>query len=206
MKVVMQNGKGEIVEKKSRFIAHVFKIETEDEAIEIINKIKKKYWDARHNCYAYVLGDKGEIQRFSDDGEPSGTAGKPIFDVITGRQITNCLIVVTRYFGGVLLGTGGLVRAYQSSSIEGINNSIIGEVIEGFTGNIDIEYTNLGKVQYICESMGIEIQDIQYTENVHMELIIEKDIMEKFVKTLQNEFSGDVNMTNTASKKICKKI
>lgn len=107
-RIIIKDGTGEIVEKKSRFIANVKAVKSEEEAIAFINEVKKKYWDARHNCMAYVVND---IQRFSDDGEPSGTAGKPILDVITGRELTNAVIVVTRYFGGVLLGTGGLVRA-----------------------------------------------------------------------------------------------
>ena len=116
-RIIIKDGTGEIVEKKSRFIANVKAVKSEEEAIAFINEIKKKYWDARHNCMAYVVDG---IQRFSDDGEPSGTAGKLILDVITGRELTNAVIVVTRYFGGVLLGTGGLVRAYQKASIEAL--------------------------------------------------------------------------------------
>ena len=108
-KIVYEAGEGEIVEKKSRFIAHVLPVEEEEQALEKIEQIKKQYWDARHNCYAYVIGKKQELQRFSDDGEPSGTAGKPILEVLLGEEIHNALVVVTRYFGGTLLGTGGLV-------------------------------------------------------------------------------------------------
>ena len=111
MKKIIKAGNGEFIDKKSRFIAYICNIESEEQAVKIISEIKKKYWDARHNCYAYILGDNNEVQRFSDDGEPSGTAGKPILEVITGNECSNCLCVVTRYFGGVLLGTGGLVRA-----------------------------------------------------------------------------------------------
>ena len=112
-KEIYEGGSDEVVEKKSRFIATVFPVKTEEEAVAIIEETKKKYWDARHNCFAYVIGSKNELQRFSDDGEPSGTAGKPILDVLTGEGVHNALIIVTRYFGGTLLGTGGLVRAYQ---------------------------------------------------------------------------------------------
>ena len=206
MNVVVDNGRGEIVEKKSRFIAHVFSIKTEDEATTIINQIKKKYWDARHNCFAYVIGDKGEIQRFSDDGEPQGTAGKPILEVITSRDLTNVLVVVTRYFGGVLLGTGGLVRAYQGATIEGLANATLGEIIDGLTANIEFEYTNLGKIQYICEADNIQIDEINYTEKVHMALTIEKEKIDGFVHKLQNEFSGEIQLEDIKEKKICKKI
>lgn len=206
MNVVVDNGRGEIVEKKSRFIAHVFSIKTEDEATTIINQIKKKYWDARHNCFAYVIGDKGEIQRFSDDGEPQGTAGKPILEVITSRDLTNVLVVVTRYFGGVLLGTGGLVRAYQGATIEGLANATLGEIIDGLTANIEFEYTNLGKIQYICEADNIQIDETDYTEKVHMALTIEKEKIDGFVHKLKNEFSGEIQLEDIKEKKICKKI
>ena len=103
MKKIISGGTGEFTDKKSRFIANIYHIEDEDMAVKIIEQLRKKYWDARHNCYAYVLGGKSEIQRFSDDGEPSGTAGKPILEVITGNECGNCLCVVTRYFGGVLM-------------------------------------------------------------------------------------------------------
>ena len=130
-RAVYEGGQGEIVEKKSRFIATVLPIETEEEALEFIAKMKKKYWDARHNCYAYVTGDKGQIQRFSDDGEPQGTAGKPMLDILNSYGLTDCLLVVTRYFGGTLLGTGGLVRAYTDATRAGIENSDIVEKIPG---------------------------------------------------------------------------
>ena len=104
-KIVYKGGTGEIVEKKSRFIANVFKVESEDEALEIIEQTRKKYWDARHNCFAYIIGENGQTKRCSDDKEPQGTAGKPILEVIEGAGIKNILVVVTRYFGGTLLGT-----------------------------------------------------------------------------------------------------
>ena len=112
IKIVYQGNSAEIIEKKSRFIADIFSVSSEEEALQILEKVKKKYWDARHHCWAYVVGDEQVQERCSDDGEPSGTAGKPILEVIRGNEIHNVLIVVTRYFGGTLLGTGGLVRAY----------------------------------------------------------------------------------------------
>ena len=125
IKILYEGGSGELEEKKSRFIANTLPISTQEEAIEFIEKIKKQYWDARHNCYAYVLGDRHEIQRFSDDGEPGGTAGKPMLDVLLGEDIHNIVVVVTRYFGGTLLGTGGLVRAYSGATKEGLAGSVI---------------------------------------------------------------------------------
>ena len=112
---IYKGGIGEIIMKKSRFIAYVSPVETEDEAIAFIDGIRKKHWDATHNCYAYIIGNRNPIMRFSDDGEPSQTAGKPMLDVLTAKELCNLVVVVTRYFGGTLLGTGGLVKAYRSA-------------------------------------------------------------------------------------------
>lgn len=125
MKTVYAGGEGEIVEKKSRFIATVRPVSSEEEAVAFINEMKKKYWDARHNCSAFVIGDRQEISRCSDDGEPAQTAGRPILDVLLKEEIHNVCVVVTRYFGGTLLGTGGLVRAYQKATQTGLENSVI---------------------------------------------------------------------------------
>ena len=124
-KILYSAGCGEIEEKKSRFIAHTEAVTSEEEAVNFINSMKKQYFDARHNCYAFVIGDNSELTRCSDDGEPSGTAGRPMLEVLLGEGITNVVCVVTRYFGGPLLGTGGLVRAYQAAVKQGLNNSVI---------------------------------------------------------------------------------
>ena len=118
-RVLLEGGQGEYEEKKSRFIATVRKCGSEGEALAFIEEMKKKYWDARHNCYAYCLGDRGELARCSDDGEPGGTAGRPMLEMLLGEEIRNAAVVVTRYFGGVLLGTGGLVRAYTRAVQKG---------------------------------------------------------------------------------------
>ena len=123
LRTVYQGGVGEIVEKKSRFIATVRLVESEEEALEVLEAARKKYWDATHNCFAYVIGERRETVRCSDDGEPSGTAGRPMLDVLLGEEITNVIVIVTRYFGGTLLGTGGLVRAYSKAVQEGLANS-----------------------------------------------------------------------------------
>ena len=146
-RAVYEGGQGEIVEKKSRFIATVLPIETEEEALEFIAKMKKKYWDARHNCYAYVIGERQELQRCSDDGEPNGTAGRPMLDVLLHEDIHNTVVVVTRYFGGVLLGTGGLVRAYTKSTQLALENAGINEVNRYAVVLITCPYSLLGTVQ-----------------------------------------------------------
>ena len=174
-KIVYRPGQGEIVEKKSRFIAHVQPVGSEEEALEFIGKIKKKYWDARHNCYAYTAGPHREVTRCSDDGEPSGTAGRPILDVLVGSGLYDAVIVVTRYFGGVLLGTGGLVRAYSSAAREGLAQSVIIEKQEGAIYQIGTDYQGLGKIQYQAGEQNIPIMQADYGENVKLELVLTQE-------------------------------
>ena len=171
-KTVYIGGKDEIVEKKSRFIATVQPVHTEEEAISFIESVKKQYWDARHNCFAYVIGERSQIQRCSDDGEPSGTAGKPMLDVLLGEEVHDTVVVVTRYFGGTLLGTGGLVRAYQGATKAGLNASTIIEKCYGRKWNIATDYTGLGKIQYILGQREIPILDTSYTDKVEITVLI----------------------------------
>lgn len=171
-KTIYKNGQAEIIEKKSRFIANVLSVESEDEALAKIDELKKKYWDARHNCFAYSIGTTMPILRFSDDGEPSGTAGKPILEVITGSQINNILIVVTRYFGGTLLGTGGLVRAYSAASKSGILSTLVEERIFAHKLIIIADYQSIGKIQYILSSNQISILSSDYSDNVTITALV----------------------------------
>ena len=142
-KVLYSGSQAEITEKKSRFIATICPVKTEEEAISFISGIKKKCWDARHNCFAYVIGN--ELQRFSDDGEPSGTAGKPMLDILVSKNIHDVCVVVTRYFGGVLLGTGGLVRAYQKVVNQSLSTCVLLEPLEGELLSIKSDYNSAGK-------------------------------------------------------------
>lgn len=178
--ITKEGGQGEIVEKKSRFIATVLPIDTEEEALQYIEKIKKKYWDARHNCFAFVIGSNNEIQRFSDDGEPQGTAGKPILETLLNENLHNTLIVVTRYFGGTLLGTGGLVRAYGQSSKEGIRNSVIQKVCEGISFKLTVDYNSIGKIKYIMGQMEITDAQEEYGQNVVLSILMKKDEYNEF--------------------------
>lgn len=178
--IIKEGGQGEIVEKKSRFIATVLPIDTEEEALQYIEKIKKKYWDARHNCFAFVIGSNNEIQRFSDDGEPQGTAGKPILETLLNENLHNTLIVVTRYFGGTLLGTGGLVRAYGQSSKEGIRNSVIQKVCEGTSFKLTVDYNSIGKIKHIMGQMGITDAQEEYGQNVVLSILMKKDEYNEF--------------------------
>ena len=171
-KTVYEGGEGEIVEKKSRFIATVRPVQTEEEALDFIEEMKKKYWDARHNCYVYSVGKNREYTRCSDDGEPSGTAGRPMLDVILGEDIYNVAVVVTRYFGGVLLGTGGLVRAYSKAVQEGLAASKVILKQKGIALKITTDYTGLGKIQYIAGERNIPVLDSEYTDKVVMKLLV----------------------------------
>ena len=169
---VYRGGSGEIVEKKSRFIAEVFPVTSEEEAMQYLEEARKRYWDARHHCWAYVLGRNPSAERMSDDGEPAGTAGKPILEVIRGRQITDVLVIVTRYFGGTLLGTGGLVRAYTASAAEGLKHSEIITRFHGFKLRIAADYTSLGKIQYLLAQREICILESMYTDKVELIVLV----------------------------------
>lgn len=174
-KTVYEGGSDEIVEKKSRFIADVKPVHSEEEALEFVEGIRKKYWDARHHCFAYVLGERSQIQRCSDDGEPSGTAGKPMLDVLLGEELHDTVVVVTRYFGGTLLGTGGLVRAYQGATKAGLEASTIITKCWGKKLKIGTDYTGLGKIQYILGQRGLSILDTIYTESVLIEVLVPQE-------------------------------
>ena len=177
-----EGGEGVIIEKKSRFIATVEPVETVEEAEQFIERMKKKYWDARHNCHAFTVGTKMPLSRCSDDGEPSGTAGKPMLEVLLGREIHNVAVVVTRYFGGTLLGTGGLVRAYTQAVQEGLANSRIVEKCNGCMYLLDMDYTELGKVQYQLAEHSIYVNNTIYEDRVKMEILIpegEEGLIEK---------------------------
>ena len=172
MKKIIKAGNGEFIDKKSRFIAYICNIESEEQAVKIISEIKKKYWDARHNCYVYSVGKNREYTRCSDDGEPSGTAGRPMLDVILGEEIYNVAVVVTRYFGGVLLGTGGLVRAYSKAVQEGLAASTVILKQKGIVLQITTDYTGIGKIQYIAGERSLPILDSEYTDRVVLKLLV----------------------------------
>lgn len=183
-KTIHKEGNGEIEEKKSRFIARVIPVTTEEEAVNFITATKKKYFDARHNCSAFVIGENQELTRCSDDGEPSGTAGRPMLEVLLNEGITNAAVVVTRYFGGTLLGTGGLVRAYQGATKEALNNSVIIERISGKKITISCDYTDVGKIQYIIANENCYTLDTAYAENVVFTLVLPDEELNSFTKKI----------------------
>ena len=189
-KIVYQGGEDEVVEKKSRFIATVASAETEEQALAIIEAMRKKYWDARHNCFAYVIGDRNELARCSDDGEPQGTAGKPMLDVLLGEEIHNAVVVVTRYFGGILLGTGGLVRAYSRAVKAGLASSVIITRIQGIKLEIAADYTGLGTIQYILGQRGIPILHSEYTDTVRLEVLLSDKSKAQIMEEITEKTNG----------------
>ena len=195
MKTVYSGGEGEIIEKKSRFIATVRPISSEEEAIAFIAEMKKKYWDAKHNCSAFVLGDRQEISRCSDDGEPAQTAGRPMLDVLLREDIHNVAVVVTRYFGGVLLGTGGLVRAYQKATQEGLAASIIIDKKEGRKLSVGTDYTGLGKLQYLIAQKDLTTIDTIYTDQVELLLMVPAEEQEEVEKEIVEATSGNARIS-----------
>lgn len=194
-KIVYKGGEGEIVEKKSRFIAYVKPVDTEEEANDFIESIKKKNWDARHNCSAVVIGENNEFSRCSDDGEPASTAGKPMLEVLINEGIHNAAVVVTRYFGGVLLGTGGLVRAYQGAVKEGLAASVIVKKQKGAKYKITTDYNGIGKLQYIIASLNIFTINTEYTENVDIEVMVNSSMEKEFVDKVVEGTNGKVKIS-----------
>ena len=188
-RVVYEGGEGEITEKKSRFIATVRPVESEEDATAFIAEMKKKYWDARHNCSAFVIGERQELTRCSDDGEPAQTAGRPMLDVLLKEGITNVAVVVTRYFGGVLLGTGGLVRAYQAATQAGLAVSRIIEKKQGQKLVIGTDYNGLGKLQYLFGQQQTAILNTEYAQDVELTILVpvnQKESMYKEIVELTN--------------------
>ena len=188
-KTVYAGGEAEIIEKKSRFIATVKPVKSEEEAIAFIEGLKKKYWNATHNCSAYVIGEHFQVQRCSDDGEPSGTAGKPMLDVLLGEELHDTAVVVTRYFGGTLLGTGGLVRAYQASTKAGLEASTVITKMHGSRVSVETDYTGLGKIQYILGQRGLTVLNSEYTDKVTLEVLLP----ETEVKAVMAEITEGTN-------------
>lgn len=189
-KTIYCGGEGEIIEKKSRFIATVRLVENEKEVLDFIEEMRKKYWNATHNCFAYVIGENREIIRCSDDGEPSGTAGKPMLDVLLGEGMYNTAVVVTRYFGGTLLGTGGLVRAYSKAVQEGLSQSDVIEKQYGAIIEIGTDYNGVGKIQYLIGERKIPTLNSEYTDKVKIQVILPISDVDEFCADLTESTNG----------------
>lgn len=193
-KTIYEGGQGEIIEKKSRFIATVRLVKTEDEAIAFLEEMRKKYWNATHNCFAYVIGEHREIMRASDDGEPSGTAGRPMLDVLLGEELYNTAVVVTRYFGGTLLGTGGLVRAYSKAVQAGLENSRVIEKYHGVILEIGTDYNGVGKIQYLLGQRKLTILDSEYTDKVKIQVLVPCGNLEELMAEITEATNGKSRM------------
>ena len=190
---INENIESEITVKKSKFICNLIKIEKQEEAEEQIKKIKKKYHDARHNCVAYRVQENDTIvEKASDDGEPSGTAGGPMLTILQKNNLCNVLVVVTRYFGGTLLGTGGLVRAYTAATIEGLKNSESIARIHGVKLGIETNYTDLGKIQYLIANRNLDQLEPVYTDKVEMTVFVPTDEMGSLRAELMEGTNGQV--------------
>jgi uncharacterized YigZ family protein len=195
---VIEPGQGEIIEKKSRFIGYAEAVATEEEAVAFVERIKKKHYDARHNCYAYSIGTGPQpVLRFSDDGEPQGTAGKPILEVIQSSGVRNLCIVVTRYFGGTLLGTGGLVRAYTDAAKAGLQASVIKKKRQLMEAELLMDYTELGKLQYLIANTDAEILDTIYTDKVLLKVRVYAPVYASFVQQVTEVTAAKVAVTQT---------
>ena len=188
--LLIKGAEAELVEKKSRFIATVRPVASEEEAAAFREELKKKYSDARHNCAAFVIGDRGQLTRSSDDGEPSGTAGRPMLEVLLGSGIRNIAAVVTRYFGGTLLGTGGLVRAYSGVLKEALAKCETARQHFGVRMKIKADYNAVGKLQYILAGRGIAIEDSVYAADVEMTVIAPIEVYDRLCKELVEATSG----------------
>ena len=181
-------------ERKSKFIGKVLRVKSEEEAKQFINDVKNDNPQARHNVYAYVIGENMGIQRYSDDGEPQGTGGIPALNVIKKNNLTDCVVVVTRYFGGILLGTGGLIRAYSTAASKAIKNAGIVEKVIGIPIEITIEYDILEKFKYYCNQKEWFIEDINYSNKVCLLFYCEKARLEELKNFVMNITSGKCNI------------
>lgn len=191
---IQEYGEHEIVIERSRFIAHVSRAETEQQAQEFIQSIKKRHWNANHNCSAYLIGEHDQIQKANDDGEPSGTAGVPILEVLKKKNLKDTCVVVTRYFGGIKLGAGGLIRAYGKATSEGLNKvgMVERKLVQIMKAKVD--YTWLGKVENELRSSTYSIKQIHYLEKVEVEVIVDAEQTSNFSDWITEITNGQVDI------------
>ena len=190
VKILIGGGTGEYEEKRSRFIATIRPVHSEEQAAAFIDEMKKQYWDAKHNCSAFIVGDRNEISRCSDDGEPSGTAGRPLLDVLMKSEIHDMAVVVTRYFGGVLLGTGGLVRAYQAAVKAALLNCNVGIKTRGKYFSLYSDYNDYNKIKKYIDEKGYVIEKSDFAENVRMNVIVPVSYADAFMKDIREITMG----------------
>lgn len=193
-RTVVGDGSGEYVEKRSKFIANAYHVESEEEALAIIEETRKKYWDARHCVYAYVIRNNN-IARFSDDGEPSKSAGAPIMDILSREGLYDCLITVVRYFGGVLLGVGGLVRAYSVSAKSAIEDAGTVLMEQCTVFGVTVSYSDWGKLQNIVRTDNAQITKSEFSENVYAEITVKSELSEKLRADINEIFNASLELS-----------
>ena len=204
---IKENVQTEIVVKKSKFMCNLIKVESQEEAEEHIKKIKKKYYDARHNCVAYrVIEDEQVVEKSSDDGEPSGTAGGPMLNILQKNNLGNILVMVTRYFGGILLGTGGLVRAYSDATLDAIDTAEKVEICVGIEAEIELDYNNLESFKYYCKKNNISIKDYDYSEKIICKIQLEEGNKERLEDDFKTKKVNLINLKFLSKKLINKSI
>ena len=191
-KTLIKRSEDEFIINKSRFIGHGCPCETEEEALKFLAEMREKYKDATHNCYAYIIGTNMGIMRYSDDGEPGGTAGMPIIEVLKARGVTNCCCVVTRYFGGVLLGAGGLVRAYTKGAVAALDACGVGVMHPTARYLMDIPYPMLSRMEYFLASEPVIIEEKTFTDTVTLNLLVKCSDEETLVKRITDTSEGSI--------------
>lgn len=199
---IKENSYDEFVEKKSTFITHLVRVTSEEEAREFIQKMKKKHYDATHVCSCYVVGDNNEITRANDDGEPSGTAGAPMLDVLVKNEIKNVCATVIRYFGGTKLGTGGLVRAYGGGVINALKNATLVERKDALEIRLELDYNLNGKIEYEIEKTNFIVNNLEYTDKIIYTIYVMEEDYDSFQSWIANLTNGQFKILSTHEKQL----
>lgn len=199
---IKENSYDELVEKKSTFITHLIRVTSEEEAREFIQKMKKKHYDATHVCSCYVVGDNNEITRANDDGEPSGTAGAPMLDVLVKNEIKNVCATVIRYFGGTKLGTGGLVRAYGGGVINALKNATLVERKDALEIRLELDYSLNGKIEYEIEKTNFIVNNLEYTDKIIYTIYVMEEDYDFFQSWIANLTNGQFKILSTHEKQL----
>lgn len=199
---IKENSYDEFVEKKSTFITHLVRVTSEEEAREFIQKMKKKHYDATHVCSCYVVGDNNEITRANDDGEPSGTAGAPMLDVLVKNEIKNVCVTVIRYFGGTKLGTGGLVRAYGGGVINALKNTTLVERKDALEIRLELDYSLNGKIEYEIEKTNFIVNNLEYTDKIIYTIYVMEEDYDSFQSWIANLTNGQFKILSTHEKQL----
>ena len=201
-RTIKEDGQVQEEIKKSRFICHIKRVTTEDEARNFIQDVKKEHYKATHNCSAFILGERSEMKRSSDDGEPSGTAGVPMLGVLENHQLTNVCAVVTRYFGGIKLGAGGLIRAYSSNVALAIKEIGIVHIKEQLGLRIALSYSQYQELPNFLKANHLQEQDTSFTEQVQTTIFVDKNDKDSMIEGLIELFNGKVDITDQGLRKV----